>query len=201
MSVRMHALAALAAIPLLTACGVATASAPHVTTVSSPHVKHGRTVSPRGAPYRYTVPAGFQVASSEIEPTDENGYRDLSMVTIGRWDLISVKVEPVSSPLGPADEAAMVKTDAPRLRNDMAAVGASVGRVDVVTVSGHPGARFTIRHLPSAGAGPRVSATRTLIFADSYTLIVSCQWATAESHAGVEAGCASVERTLVLHER
>jgi hypothetical protein len=198
MSVRMHALAALAAIPVLAACGATAASAPHATTVSSPHVAHGRTVSPHGAPYRYTLPAGFHVAGSEIEPTDATGYRDLSMITIGRWDLISVKVEPVSSALGPADEAAMVKNDAPRLRNDMAAVGASAGGVDVVTVAGHPAARFTVHHLPNPDGGPRVSATRTLVFADSYTLLISCQWASAESRAGVLAGCASVERTLVL---
>ena len=123
------------------------------------------------------------------------------MVTIGRWDLISVKVEPSSSALGPADEAATVKADAGRLRNDLAAVGARVGRVDRVTVAAHPAVRFTVRHLPDAGGGPRVSATRMLIFADTYTVLVSCQWASAESRAGVQAGCSSIARTLVLRDR
>jgi hypothetical protein len=200
MSLRPHALAALAAIPLLAACGAAAATAPHMTTVSSPHVSDGRTVAPAGAPYRYTVPAGFSVAGREIEPASETGYRDLSMVTIGRWDLISVKVEPGSSAVGPADEAQLVKADAPRLRNDMAAVGARVGRVDVVTVAAHPGVRFTIRHLPKAAGGPITSATRTLIFADTYNVLVSCQWASAESRARVLRGCAALERSLVLRD-
>jgi hypothetical protein len=46
-----------------------------------------------------------------------------------------------------------------------------------------------------------VSATRTLIFADTYTVLVSCQWASAESRAGVQAGCTSLERSLVLRNR
>jgi len=198
MRIRVHTLAAIAVIPLVSACGAATATVPHATTVSSPHVSHGRTVSPQGAPYRYTVPAGFTVARSEIEPADASPYHDLSMVTIGRWDLISVKVEATSNALGPADEAATVEADAGRLRNDLAAVGASVGRVDRATVAAHPAVRFTVRHLPDAAGGPRVSATRMLVFADTYTVLISCQWASAESRAGVEAGCASVERTLVL---
>jgi hypothetical protein len=202
MRFRIHTLAAIAAVPALSACGAAAASMPHATTVASPHVSHGRTVSPKGAPYRYTVPAGFTVASTEIEPTGATPYRYLSMVEIGRRDLISVKVEQSMGSETPADEASTLMGEAAQLRSDFAQDGAHITSLERVTVAAHPAVRMVITGLRSLSReAHRSSAVRTLIFTDAYNVLLSCQWAGAGTRAAVAAGCASVERSLVLRDR
>jgi hypothetical protein len=198
MPARTRLLAALLAAVALPGCGGTTSSGTGATTVTSPDVVHGHAIAPPGAPYRYTVPAGFTVAATEIEPKNQTSYRYLSMVSISRTSVISVKVIPNSAPAQPADVAAAVVGDAGRMRSSFASIGAAMGGVARASVAGRPAVRYTVTHLPNAAGGAHSSAVRTLVFTPHYVLFVSCQWTPASMRAPILAGCAALERSLAL---
>lgn len=195
----LPAAAAAALVALLSACGSAGSSSPGtaVTTVPAAHSTDGRTIAPAGSPYRYTVPTGFVVVRHEIERGDQTRVRFPSMVALGRFDVISVKVL-VLPGVDAGSLPGVAGEIGPQLRASARATGARMGRIAQVSVAGHTGLRYTESNLmPLPGSAP-ANAQRTMIFGKGYAVVVSCQWTRAAAAAAIRTGCGELQSSLVL---
>jgi hypothetical protein len=185
---------------LVSACGSADAGAGdlNVTTMKAAHATHGHTLAPAGAPYRYTIPPGFIVARSEVERENRTATRYDSMVLLGRFDLISVKVLPLKMTVDASRLPALVASISPELRSEARTTGARIGSISQTTVARHPALRYRESHLLALPGSPPAAAVRMMIFGRSYAVVVSCQWTRASVRSRILAGCAELQHSLVL---
>ena len=182
-----------AAIAGSTAIGAAPAPAPTPTQRTTTNCSGGTVIQPKGAPYCYLLPTGFNDATGQLtfsyESTNSSKYE--SAVAVGVHDAVIVAVYP--------------------LRENSDSLSASVLSDQVDTVLGQgESAGFTVAGDPVQTTVDNTRAFRTTIkqndgqyaatiyfaFRGFTEIEINCQYSAKQSD--IERGCTSVRQTIQI---
>jgi len=153
----------------------------------------GTVIQPKGAPYCYPLPAGFNDTTGQLSLQYQSASpsRYVSAVAVAPFDTIIVAVYPLRLDSDSLSESALSDLINGALSDTAAAGIKVVGRSTITSVDGARAVRLTV-----SKSGGQFTSTLYFAFRGYTEVEVDCQW--AQQRARIDKACTSIRNAIQI---